>query len=185
VFGRGGSENRRQIVLFLGVGLGAACKVVYDAFSNAGLFGWKIFAVALIASLVVFPQLYYSGALNKRRLTFAHWALAFQNGFFWSAFSVIKKPWNSLTIQPRDHALTGSTSSSSSIRSGTSIRPPARQSPAEGRNRFGQHGSWLTTAEVDASLLSRRTLPCCQNVAALDRRNLKAPQPTAEVMRAS
>jgi hypothetical protein len=82
--GSTGSENKRQVQLFGGVALGAVCKVIYDAFTSAGNLGWKVFAVALIASLVVFPQLYYSGGLNRKKLTFAHWALAFQNGFFWS-----------------------------------------------------------------------------------------------------
>jgi hypothetical protein len=82
--GVAGSENKRQLQLFAGVALGAVCKVIYDALTNVGSPEWKVFVVALIASLVVFPQLYYSGGLNKRKLTFAHWALAFQNGFFWS-----------------------------------------------------------------------------------------------------
>jgi hypothetical protein len=82
--GSAGSENRRQLQLFGGVALGAVSKVIYDAFTGAGGLGWKLFVVALIASLVVFPQLYYSGGLNKKKLTFAHWAFAFQNGFFWS-----------------------------------------------------------------------------------------------------
>src|SRR5258707_15690176 len=77
VLGGAGSENKRQVKLFAGVALGAVCKVIYDAFTSAGDLGWKVFAVALIASLVVFPQLYYSGGLNKKKLTFAHWALAF------------------------------------------------------------------------------------------------------------
>jgi hypothetical protein len=92
VFGDKGSENKRQLRLFAGVALGAVCKVIYDAFTNAGVLGWKVFVVALIASLVVFPQLYYSGGLGKKKLTFAHWALAFQNGFFWSvALSELSK----------------------------------------------------------------------------------------------
>jgi hypothetical protein len=82
--GTAGSENKRQLQLFAGVALGAVCKVIYDALTGAGDMGWRIFIVALIASLVIFPQLYYSGGLNKKKLSFAHWAFAFQNGFFWS-----------------------------------------------------------------------------------------------------
>ena len=90
--GATGSENKRQVQLFAGVALGAVCKVVYDAFNAAGNLEWRIFVVALIASLVVFPQLYYSGGLNKKKLTFAHWTFAFQNGFFWSvALSQLSK----------------------------------------------------------------------------------------------
>jgi hypothetical protein len=84
VFGDKGTENQRQIYLFAGVALGAVCKVIYDGLTSAGALEWKSFIVALIASLVVFPQLYYSGGLNRRKLSFAHWAMAFQNGFFWS-----------------------------------------------------------------------------------------------------
>ena len=93
VLGASGSENRRQITLFLGVSAGAASKVLYDAFSTPPVsFDWKSLVPALIASVVVFPQLYYSGGLNKRKLSFAHWTFAFQNGFFWSvALSGIAK----------------------------------------------------------------------------------------------
>jgi hypothetical protein len=94
VFGKGGQENRQQLVLFTGVALGAICKVVYDAFVNSGSLEWKSFIVSLIASVVVFPQLYYAGGLNSRRRGFAHWALAFQNGFFWNvALSALFKKY--------------------------------------------------------------------------------------------
>ena len=82
--GNSGSENRRQVILFVGVALGAASKVAYDALGAGGSPHWKSTLAALIASLVVFPQLYYSGGLSKRKLSFAHWTLAFQSGFFWS-----------------------------------------------------------------------------------------------------
>ena len=84
VFGPGGSENRRQISLFAGVILGALSKLLYDALGPGGSADWKQIPIAMIASVVVFPQLYYSGGLSKRKLTFAHWTFAFQNGFFWS-----------------------------------------------------------------------------------------------------
>jgi hypothetical protein len=85
VFSTKGSENRRQIVLFLGVAAGAASKVLYDAFVSTPInTDWKPLVLALIASIVVFPQLYYYGGLDKRKLSFAHWTFAFQNGFFWS-----------------------------------------------------------------------------------------------------
>jgi len=84
VFGNKGAENRRQVSLFIGVALGAACKVVYDALSLAGVLEWKSFLIAMIASIVIFPQLYYTGGLSRRKVSLAHWTLAFQNGFFWS-----------------------------------------------------------------------------------------------------
>jgi hypothetical protein len=92
VLGKSGTENRRQIQLYLGVLAGAACKVIYDVVSANSPPRWQAFIIALIISLVVFPQLYYSGGLNKRKLSFAHWALAFQNGFFFNvAFGELAK----------------------------------------------------------------------------------------------
>jgi hypothetical protein len=92
VLGKSGTENRRQIQLYLGVLAGAVCKVIYDVFATNSLPQWQPFIVALIVSLVVFPQLYYSGGLNKPKLSFAHWALAFQNGFFFNvAFGELTK----------------------------------------------------------------------------------------------
>lgn len=81
-----GQTRHRQIKLYLGVLLGALSKVVYDALvgANEGSFELASFLVAAIASIVVFPQFYYQGGLNKGKLTFAKWCFAFQNGFFWS-----------------------------------------------------------------------------------------------------
>ena len=78
------ASNRDQVILFFGVALGASAKVVYDAITVSSAANVSAFAVALIASVVIFPQLHYTGGLNKKKLSFAHWALAFQNGFFWS-----------------------------------------------------------------------------------------------------
>jgi hypothetical protein len=83
VMGGAGSADRRQIFLFVGVVLGALSKVLYDSLTG-GTVGWKEIALALIGGIVVFPKLYYSGGLSRRKLTFVHWMLAFQNGFFWS-----------------------------------------------------------------------------------------------------
>jgi hypothetical protein len=71
-------------VLFLGVLLGAASKIVYDVVESGGLFEWKAFVVAAIASVVIFPYVYSNAGLNRGKATFAKWCLAFQNGFFWS-----------------------------------------------------------------------------------------------------
>ena len=84
VFGGSGAENRSQVQLFIGVVLGAVSKVLYDVLTDGGAVSWKPFVIALIVSIVVFPQLYYFGGLNRRKLSFAHWTFAFQNGFFWS-----------------------------------------------------------------------------------------------------
>lgn len=82
--GNGGVGYREQVSLFIGVILGSLSKVVYDALTRGGAVDWKQAVIAVIASFVIFPQLYYSGGLNKRKLSFAHWTFAFQNGFFWS-----------------------------------------------------------------------------------------------------
>lgn len=83
---------RSQIYLFLGVVLGAVSKTVYDVLAGQASFSWEPLVLALIASVVIFPQLYYTGGLDKRPLSFAHWTLAFQNGFFWSvAFDQLVK----------------------------------------------------------------------------------------------
>jgi hypothetical protein len=84
VLGGAGTGSRRQIQLFIGVLLGALSKVLYDSLLAGAAPRWEAAAIAIIASVVVFPQLYYVGGLDKRPISFAHWTLAFQNGFFWS-----------------------------------------------------------------------------------------------------
>jgi hypothetical protein len=84
VMGGAGSTNRRQLYLFLGVVLGAISKTIYDSLTHASQLSLAACVIAMIASFVIFPQLYYTGGLDKRKLSFAHWTLAFQSGFFWS-----------------------------------------------------------------------------------------------------
>lgn len=84
VFGASGVEMKSQVMLFIGVLLGALSKEAYNFFDVASQISIASIAIAAIASVVVFPQLYYVGGLDKRPLSFAHWTLAFQNGFFWS-----------------------------------------------------------------------------------------------------
>jgi hypothetical protein len=84
VFGGVGSSSRTQAYLFIGVLLGALSKMVYDAITSEPHSSWGSAFLAVIVSIVIFPQLYYTGGLDKKQLSFAHWTLAFQNGFFWS-----------------------------------------------------------------------------------------------------
>lgn len=84
VFGVTGSVKRREFKLFLGVLLGALSEVLYSALTSADDINFVKFLIALIASVVVFPTLYYQGGLNKGALNFTKFCLAFQNGFFWS-----------------------------------------------------------------------------------------------------
>jgi hypothetical protein len=84
VLGTDAGRKRAQVYLFLGVLAGAASKIVYDSLTEGATLDPIAFLVAIIISLVIFPQLYYAGGLDRRKLSFAHWTLAFQNGFFCS-----------------------------------------------------------------------------------------------------
>ena len=94
----GYGEGKSQFVLFFGVLAGAFSKIAYDYFStplaqvashDSSQYAGSI-VIACIVSIVIFPQLYYTGGLDRRRLSFSHWSLAFQNGFFWNvAFAEI------------------------------------------------------------------------------------------------
>jgi hypothetical protein len=84
--GGSGKGRFRQPLAFLGVLLGALTKVFYDwlTASQASALTWQSFVVAAIAGLVAFPYIYEKAGLNRGELGFAKWAVAFQNGFFWS-----------------------------------------------------------------------------------------------------
>ena len=90
VLGGGGAKGRAQIYLYIGVLAGTLSKLAFDSITAGGRFDAPAIIVAVIVSIVVFPQLYYAGGLDKRKLSLAHWAFAFQNGFFWSvAFAAL------------------------------------------------------------------------------------------------
>lgn len=79
-----GTTKQKQAILFLGVLVGAALKVVYDVLSDGHVFGWKPFALAAIGAIVTFPAMFYGAGMQRARLTFAKWCVALQYGFFWS-----------------------------------------------------------------------------------------------------
>ena len=79
-----GTLQRRQIVLYLGVLAGALSNVIYNLLGSGPNFSYVPFVLALIASVVTFPGIYKQAGLNRGRITWAKWATAFQNGFFWS-----------------------------------------------------------------------------------------------------
>lgn len=79
-----GETKLRQLKLFSGVLAGALSKTIFDYFSDIGEIGVGSLVVATIASFVVFPLFYAQAGLNRGRLTFSKWCLAFQHGFFWS-----------------------------------------------------------------------------------------------------
>jgi hypothetical protein len=73
---------RYEIVLYTGVLAGAAGQWLFAAF-RSGDFAWAGLVLGVIASIVVFPAIYYNAGLNKGSFTFVKWCVAFQNGFFW------------------------------------------------------------------------------------------------------
>jgi hypothetical protein len=94
-FGSGSGTGKSQAILFVGVLAGALSKISYDYFSEGTTQSIGAVVLAFIASVVIFPQLYYVGGLDQRKLSFAHWTLAFQNGFFWNvAFAEIASRMN-------------------------------------------------------------------------------------------
>ncbi len=93
VLGGSAQSRIRQPVLFLGVLLGALAKVIFDWLTTqTSALAWQPFVVAAIAGIVAFPYIYEKAGLDRGRLTFAKWTVAFQNGFFWSvAMDAISK----------------------------------------------------------------------------------------------
>lgn len=92
VLGGEGFERRRQIILYVGVLLGALAKIVFDHFMGTEDAAWAMTIPAFIASIVIFPYVYYKGGLDAGELNFGKWAIAFQNGFFWVAILELVKP---------------------------------------------------------------------------------------------
>jgi hypothetical protein len=86
-----GFENRRQLVLYVGVLLGALAKIAFDHFSGGETAVLTMTIPALIASIVIFPYVYYKGGLDQGDLNFGKWAIAFQSGFFWTAIIELVK----------------------------------------------------------------------------------------------
>lgn len=78
--GKKGVES--QFSLFTGVVAGSVGQWLFAALSS-GKYVWPGLALGLIASIVTFPLIYYNAGLNKEKLTFVKWCVAFQNGFFW------------------------------------------------------------------------------------------------------
>jgi hypothetical protein len=72
----------RQIVLFTGVLAGALGQWLFEGVRNRN-FPLGGLLLGLIASLVTFPVIYYNAGLDKTKVTFVKWCLAFQSGFFW------------------------------------------------------------------------------------------------------
>jgi len=81
-FGQG-TVRQKQYGLFFGVLSGAVSQIVYDALTTGRAPHLAEFGLACIASFVTFPYVFFHAGLNRARLTFAKWCVAFQYGFFW------------------------------------------------------------------------------------------------------
>ena len=78
------SGVQMQLILYTGVLAGSigrwGFKLVEDGTATYGGL-----AMGAIASVVIFPTIYYSAGLDKLEVNFVKWCVAFQNGFFWPA----------------------------------------------------------------------------------------------------
>jgi hypothetical protein len=82
----------RQPFFFLGVLIGAMAHPVFDYYRDGSGMEAGQLIVAVIASLVTFPWVYYQAGLDRATMSFAKWCVAFQYGFFWPViFKVIEK----------------------------------------------------------------------------------------------
>jgi hypothetical protein len=87
--GGGGTQNVRQLSLYLGTLLGALSRVIYDAFEIGQITEASQFGIAAIGSIVTFPLIYRRANLNLGRLSPVKYFVAFQHGFFWSLLIAI------------------------------------------------------------------------------------------------
>ncbi len=78
----GKSGTKREIILFTGVVAGTLGQWLFTAVGK-GQIAWQGAILGLIASIVTFPVIFYNAGLDKEKLTFVKWCVAFQNGFFW------------------------------------------------------------------------------------------------------
>lgn len=81
VAGRGSGLDR-QLVLYTGVLAGSVGKWAFKMMET-GTVNFSGLAMGAIASIVIFPTIYYSAGLDKIKVNFMKWCVAFQNGFFW------------------------------------------------------------------------------------------------------
>ena len=93
VLGGSGVGRIRQPLFFSGVLLGALGQAVFDYYREGKTLGVGELVIAIIASLVTFPWVYYRAGLNRvAQMSFAKWCVSFQYGFFWPVIlKVIEK----------------------------------------------------------------------------------------------
>jgi uncharacterized membrane protein YiaA len=73
------------MILFTGVLAGTVGQWVFAAVQSGNGFRLAALVLGLIASVVTFPTIYYNAGLDKVKVSFVKWCVAFQNGFFWPA----------------------------------------------------------------------------------------------------
>jgi hypothetical protein len=77
----GATGIEMQLVLYTGVLAGSIGRWAFKFVENDATY--SSLAMGAIASVVIFPTIYYSAGLDKLEANFVKWCVAFQNGFFW------------------------------------------------------------------------------------------------------
>ncbi|MBV8356597.1 MAG: hypothetical protein JO189_01470 [Deltaproteobacteria bacterium] len=78
----GGAGIKRELVLYSGVVIGTVGHWLFQ-WSTSSRGGIGTLAAGIVASVVIFPTIYYAAGLDKIPANFVKWCVAFQNGFFW------------------------------------------------------------------------------------------------------
>ena len=78
----GGNGIDRQLVLYTGVLAGTMGQWLFVSIQNEHFVPANL-VLGLIASVVTFPSIWSNAGLNKEKVNFVKWCVAFQNGFFW------------------------------------------------------------------------------------------------------
>ena len=90
--GKGGIIEKRQPIYYSGVLAGAIGQAYFVHYREGAAFDWGAIVIALIVSLTTFAFVYERAGLNRAKMSFAKWCVAFQYGFFWPiVFGVIEK----------------------------------------------------------------------------------------------
>jgi len=96
VFGGGGVQ--RELVLYTGVVLGTVGHWLFEG-SIKSNFGLGSLVGGFVASIVIFPTIYYAAGLDKVPVNFVKWCVAFQNGFFWQ--TIIEQVQTAAVAMPK------------------------------------------------------------------------------------
>lgn len=78
----GGGGVDRQLILYTGVLAGTIGQWLFTSIQNEH-FTLANLILGLIASVVTFPAIWSNSGLDKTKVNFVKWCVAFQNGYFW------------------------------------------------------------------------------------------------------